>query len=151
MAVIGFGKYARQEYDMGVEDQVVIPESIEPITAVFHATESHAVEGSIPAPAGGMLRVIFQQRTPEGDIRRTWAGGPPKGENMAKVLKIEALQHGQPLPLRVNYDKVIWSGLSWGVAEVSKFASGAPVEIRCSSSEKDPVKLDVKIYRVRYQ
>jgi hypothetical protein len=151
MALVGFGKYARPEYDMGIEDDVTIPSSIEPLTASFHLTGTHIVEASITPPAESVLRIVLQQRTPEGDIRRTWAGGPPKGENMGKVLKIEALQNGQELPVKVNYDKVIWSGLSWGVGEVSKFAPGDPVAIRCTSTEKDPVKLDVKLYRVRYR
>ncbi len=151
MAVVGFGKYAQPEYDMGIENDVVIPQSIAPIPAMFHPIASHVFEASIVPPENAVLRIVLQQRTPQGDIRRTWAGGPPKGENMANVLKIEALQHNRPLPVRINYDKVIWSGLSWGVAEVSKFAAGEPVTIRCTSQEKDPVKLDIKLYQVRYR
>ncbi len=151
MAVVGFGKYARPEYNMGIEEEVVIPVWISPIPATFEPVGSHAVQASILPPAGNVMRIVLQQRTPEGDIRRTWAGGPPKGENMGKVLKIEALQHGQPLPVRINYDKVIWSGLSWGVGEVDTFAAGEPVLVRCTSTEKDAVKLDVKVYQVRYR
>jgi hypothetical protein len=151
MAVIGFGKYARAEYDMGIEDDVVIPVSISALPATVHATASHVIETSIMPPTGSVLRIVLQQRTPDGDIRRTWAGGPPNGKNMGDVLKIEALQRGRPLPIRINYDKVIWSGLSWGVGEVDKFEARQPVLIRCMSTEKDPVKLDVKLYQVRYR
>jgi hypothetical protein len=151
MAVIGFGKYARPEYGLGTEDEVVIPQSIEPVAAVFDARGSHAVEGSVAAPGGGSLRIVMQQKTPDGHIRRTWAGGPPKGENMGRVFRIEAWQNGKPLRVRVNYDKVIWSGLAWGVGEVEGFAPGAAVSIRCTSSEKDEVKLEAKVYRVRYR
>ena len=151
MAVIGFGKYARPEYDLGIEDEVVIPRAIEPLAASFEPRGSHAVEGSVPAPASGNLRIVLQQKTPGGLIRRTWAGGPPKGENMAHVLRIEASQNGRPLPVRINYDKVIWSGLSWGVGEVEGLAPGVPVTIRCASTEKDEIKLDVKVYRVEYR
>src|SRR5581483_208531 len=150
MAVVGFGKYASREYDLGIEDDVVIPQSISPVAAEFYSIGSHAVEASIQ-PITGVLRIVLQQRTPGGEIRRTWAGGPPKGESMGKVLRIEASQNGKALTVRINYDKVIWSGLSWGVGEVSNFASGVPVVIRCSSTEKDPVKLDVKLYRVQYR
>ncbi len=150
MVVIGFGKYARSEYDMGLEDDITIPESIQPITASFQSVGSHAVEAWVPAPSNGVIRVVLQQRTPGGDIRRTWAGGPPKGEHMGRVLEMKALQRGQTLPVRINYDKVIWSGLSWGVGELSHFAAGEPVVIRCTSLEKDPVKLEVKVYHVQY-
>ncbi len=151
MAVIGFGKYARAEFDLGIENEVVIPQSIEPIPASFEPRGRNIVEGSITPPSGGRLRIVLQQRTPEGDIRRTWAGGPPKGKNMGEMLKIEALQPGRPIPVRINYDKVIWSGLSWGVGEVEQFAPGEPIVIRCTSAEKDDVKLDVKVYQVRYR
>ncbi|MGA8028950.1 MAG: hypothetical protein WB992_17560 [Bryobacteraceae bacterium] len=150
MAVIGFGKYAGPEYDLGIEEEVVIPKSIEPVTAAFEPRGSHAIEASMMPPAGSRLRIVLQQRTPDGYIRRTWAGGPPKGENMARVLKIEVSQRGQAIPVRINYDKVIWSGLSWGVGEVERFAPGAPILIRCTSAEKDEVKLEAKVYQVRY-
>jgi hypothetical protein len=151
MAVIGYGKYARPEYDMGMEEEIVIPASISPVAAAFHPVDSHAVEATIQAPADKVIRIVMQQRTPEGDIRRTWAGGPPNGENMRNVLKIQALQNGQPLSVRINTDKVIWSGLSWGVGEVEKFAPGEPLVIRCTSTERDPVKLDAAVYEVRYR
>jgi len=150
MAVIGFGKYAGPQYDMGIEDEVAIPQLIEPVAVAFQAAGAHAVEGSVAAPATGMLRVVMRQRTPDGYIRRTWAGGPPKGENMGRVFRIEASQNGKPLLVRINYDKVVWSGLSWAVGEVDAFAPGIPVTIRCTSSEKDEIKLEAKVYRVRY-
>ena len=70
---------------------------------------------------------------------------------MGRVLRIEASQKGKPLAVRINYGKVIWSGLSWAVGEVDGFAPGVPVSIRCSSDEKDPVRLEAQIYRVSYR
>jgi hypothetical protein len=151
MAVIGFGKYARPEFDMGIEDEVMIPRSIEAIPAEFAPHGSHEVEATVPAPAKGVLRIMMQQSTPDGYIRRTWAGGPPKGENMGKIFRIEVSEDGRTVPVRINYDKVIWSGLSWGVGEVSGLVAGKPVVIRCMSGEKDPVKLEVKVFRVAYE
>ena len=49
---------------------------------------------------------------------RSWPGGPPNGKSMATVLRITAEQNGKPLPLEIQYDKLIWSGLSWGAAEI---------------------------------
>jgi hypothetical protein len=37
------------------------------------------------------------------------------------------------------------------LASFSKSAAGEPFVIRCTSTEKDPVKLDVKVYQVRYR
>jgi len=152
MAVIGFGRYASAQFDMGMEEDAVIPQSIEPLEAIFHASGRNAVEAVVTPPIGATLRIVLQQRTADGSsIRRTWAGGPPKGENMGHVLKIEASQNGRPVNVRVNYDKVIWSGLSWGVGETDAISSGQPLTIRCSSSEKDEVTLDVRVYRVQYR
>lgn len=148
MAVIGFGRYAGPDCDMGMEDEVVIPQSIEPVAALFEARGPHIVEGVVAAPAAGALRIVMRQKTSDGSIRRTWAGGPPKGERMGSIFRIEASQNGKPLMVRINYDKVIWSGLSWAVGEVDGFAPAQPVVIRCTSHEKDEVKLDVKVYRV---
>ena len=152
MAVVGFGRYASAKYDMGIEEDAVIPQSIEPIEAAFHSAGRNTVEGTMTAPSNGALRVVLQQRTADGSsLRRTWAGGPPKGENMGRVLKIDVSQNGRPVTARINYDKVIWSGLSWGVGEVDAFTPGEPLTIRGTSTEKDDVKLDVKLYRVRYR
>ncbi|MBV9301299.1 MAG: hypothetical protein JOY62_12755 [Acidobacteriaceae bacterium] len=149
MAVIGKGKYAGAQFDLGIEDEVVIPQSIEPLPAAFEPNGRNAVKASLKAPPAGRLRIVMQQRTPDGYIQRTWAGGPPKGKNMADIFKIEVSQEERPVPVRINYGKVIWSGLSWAVGEVDGFTPGESLQIRCTSAEKDEVKLDVKVYRVQ--
>jgi len=71
---------------------------------------------------------------------------------MGKVLKIVAEQDGKPVTMEINYDKQIWSGLSWGAREIQHqhFTAGHPITIRCSSAEKDPVILEGRIYSVDY-
>ena len=56
------------------------------------------------------------------------------------------------MPVEINYDKVIWSGLSWAVGEIKNSAlkPGSPVTIQCSSSEGDEMKLEGKIFVVTY-
>ena len=83
---------------------------------------------------------------------RSWPGGPPDGKSVGKVLKIYAEQDGKALPIEMNYDKVIWSGLSWGAGEIKHkdFVAGRPLTIRCSSAEKDPVRLEGQLYDVVY-
>jgi hypothetical protein len=152
MAMVGYGAYAAPAYEYGVQDDVVIPASIEPVPADFHTTVPSTIEASIPPPSKGVLRVIMRERTPDGYIRRTWAGGPPNGENMAKVFSIEAMQDGHAVPVHIEYDKIVWSGLSWAVGEI-KAADLDPdkrVLVRFHSTEKDPVKLDGAAYQVVY-
>lgn len=152
MAMVGFGAYAAPAYDFGVQEDVVTPRSIEPVTAEFHTVAASTIEASIQPPVRGALRVIMREETPDGYIRRTWAGGPPSGTNMAKVFTIEATQGDRPIPVRVDYDKIVWSGLSWAVGEIdaNDLTPGESVTVRFHSAEKDPVKLTGAAYQVVY-
>ena len=71
---------------------------------------------------------------------------------MAKVLKIVAEQDGKSLPMEINYDEQIWSGLSWGAAEIrhKEFTGGHPITIRCSSAEKEQMLLEGRAFNVEY-
>jgi hypothetical protein len=152
LAAVGFGRYAAQEFDLGVQDDVHIPRSIAPTSASFAASGHNAIEATVAAPAKSDLRIIFQQRGSDGGIMRSWPGGPPDGMSVGKVLKISAVQNGKTLPVEVDYDRVIWSGLSWGAGEIKhdSFVSGQPITIRCASAEKNAVNLEGKIYVVEY-
>jgi hypothetical protein len=83
---------------------------------------------------------------------RSWPGGPPDGIPMGKVLALQATQGGKSIPIEINYDKLIWSGLSWAVGEIRHDAmhAGEPITIRCSSTEKNPVTLDCRLFVVQY-
>jgi len=152
MAMVGFGKYNSAKYNFGVQLDVVIPKTIRPLEAQFHTTGRGVIEGTISAPAKGDLRLVMQQHNPDGSIRRTWAGGPPKGTNMGEVFLLEATQDGKALPVAINYDKVIWSGLSWAVGEIrhQDLQPGVPITLRFTSKEKDPVTLTGNVYEVTY-
>jgi hypothetical protein len=152
MAMVGYGAYAASSYDFGIQDDVVIPVSIQPLTTEFHTTAPSTIEASIQPLTKGVLRVILRESTPDGYIRRTWAGGPPNGENMAKVFTIQATQNGRAVPVAIDYDKIIWSGLSWAVGEIkaADLAPNEPVIVQFHSAEKDQVKLDGTAYQVVY-
>ncbi len=152
MAMVGYGAYSLAAYNFGIQQDVKIPKSIVPITANFLTTAPSTIEASIPPPAHGVLRVIMRERTPDGYLRRTWAGGPPNGANMAKVFTIEATQDGHTVPVHVNYDKIVWSGMSWAVGEIdaTDLTRSKPVVVHFHSDEKDPVKLEGTAYLVTY-
>jgi hypothetical protein len=152
MAVVGFGKYASPQYDFGVQDDVVIPRSIHPMKAGFREISKGVIEATVQAPQTGDLRLIMQQYSPDGSLRRTWAGGPPAGTNMAKVFMLKAEQDGRELPIHENYDRVIWAGLSWAEGEISHrdLRPGAPVTLTFSTTEKDPVTIKGCVYAVTY-
>ncbi|MGB0038150.1 MAG: hypothetical protein WCC32_18270 [Terriglobales bacterium] len=153
MAVVGVGKYADKKYDLGVQEDVRIPRFIAPVAAKFSESGKNSIGAVVMAPAKGDLRIIMRQHSAkDGSIMRSWKGGPPNGTNMGKVFVISASQNGTPLPVEINYDKVIWSGLSWAVGEVRQSAlkPGVPVEINCSSAEEAPVQLDGQVFAVEY-
>jgi hypothetical protein len=153
MAMVGYGAYASPRYDFGVQQDVVIPRSIVPFPAQFHSTGKGSIEAGIQPPAHGVLRVIIRQKTPDGVIRRTWAGGPPSGANMGKVFALSAAQDEHAIPVQIDYDKIVWSGMSWAVGEIDSknLAPGRPLTIRFHSAEKDPVELDAAVYLVDYE
>jgi hypothetical protein len=99
------------------------------------------------------LRIVVQQRDNSGSIRRSWPGAPPDGTPLGKVLVISASQSRRPLPVEINYDKVIWSGLSWAVGEIAHHAMQPDelISIRCSSTEREPITLEVSLYALDYR
>jgi hypothetical protein len=153
LAAVGFGRYSSAEFDLGVQDDVRIPRSIAAVEATFVSGEGNSIQATFAPPAKGDLRIIFQQRGADGRIMRSWPGGPPNGISVGKVLKISAEQEGKELPVKINYDKQVWSGLSWGAGEIKHQDLGGkqgPITVRCSSAEKEPVKLEGRIYAVVY-
>ena len=135
-----------------VQEDVVIPKSIRPVPAEFHMIGEGVIQATIDAPAGGDLRLIMQQYSPDGSVRRTFAGGPPNGTSMGKVFLLLADQKGKPLPIHEDYDKVIWAGLSWATGEISKkdMQPSERLTLTFKSTEKDPVTLKGSVYLVNY-
>jgi hypothetical protein len=152
MAAVGFGRYADSGLNFGQQEDVVIPREITPIEANFYDVGKNTIEAVIQPPAKGDLRIIFQQRDEQGNITRSWPGGPPNGKSVTTVLEITAEQNGKPLPLLIAHDKVIWSGLSWGAGEVKAkdIAKEGSITIRSKSEEKDAMKLEAHLYWVNY-
>jgi len=152
MAAIGFGRYASPAMNFGTQQDVVIPKSIAVMPANFQPAGNNAIQAVVEPPARGDLRITFQQRDEQGNITRSWPGGPPTGKSVATVLKISAEQNGEPLPIAISYDKLVWSGLSWGAGEIAadKLAKSGPITIRCLSEEKGTVRLEAHVYAVTY-
>lgn len=152
MAMVGFGKYAAPAYDFGIQQDVVIPQSIRPVAANFKSIGSGVIQTTIPTPSEGDLRLIMQQYSADGRLRRTWAGGSPGGTNMGSVFLLKAEQDGKQLPIHVDYDRVIWAGLSWAGGEISRknLHPGKPLTITFQSKQKDPIVLKGRLYLVTY-
>lgn len=152
LVVVGLGEYANEKYDMGKDDTINIPIAIDKMPAEFVETAKSTIEARIDAPAGKNLRVIMQQYYSNGDPCRSWLGAPPDGKKVNEVIKIKVTQDGKEIPQHIEYDKMIWSGLSWGVAEIKEgtFDPAKPLIVECSTSEKDAAKITGTVYSVAY-
>jgi hypothetical protein len=149
MAMIGYGRYATSPYDFGMQQEIVIPRSIQPISADFTSVGKQIVQATISAPPDGDLRLIFQQFESDG---RTLHRTMESDTAMGKVFHLRAEQAGRSIPIHEEYDRVIWSGLSWAAGEIRKadLRPGAPLTITFESTEKTPVILEGHLYVVRY-
>jgi hypothetical protein len=152
LATVGFGRYATPEFDLGVQEDVRIPRWISPLAAKFAPKGPNTIEATLATAPKGDVRIVFQQHDQKGHIMRSWPGGPPNGTSMGKFLRITAEQGGKVVPLEVDYDRLIWSGLSWGAGEIKheELLGKGPIIIRCSSAEKSPVILEGRVYEVEY-
>jgi hypothetical protein len=155
MAVVGFGKYVAAAYDLGVQTDVISPNTIRPVETAFTAAGRNQIAATVAAPDTD-LRIIMTQ-TRNGLAYRSTRGAPPNGKTLGTVLKIAAEQTGtdgvtHALPVRTNYDKAIWSGLSWAAGEIDHAAltPDQPVRITCTSAEPFPLELAGEVYEVTY-
>jgi len=151
MVVIGYGRYSAPTFDLGVQQDVRIPRTIDPITAWESSQANAPAVTTVPSPRDGTLRVVFQQKNGGVPVRSS-GGAPPAGVSMGRLLEITMAQEGRVVPAQINYDKAIWSGLSWAVAEAdaADLKPGEPVTITCSSKETRPVRLECRAFHVRY-
>jgi hypothetical protein len=150
LVVVGCGDYAKRQWDLGVQDDVQIPQSIRPLAVEVQPTSAtNALVATVPASLSGDLRIVLRQSTGGKPVRSS-AGAPPLGKTLGQIIKLEAIQGDRPLPVRIKYDRALWSGLSWAVGEVSRsdMTLGVPIKVRCLSLENHPVKLSVELYEV---
>lgn len=155
MAVVGLGRYAGAEYQLGEEPDVLIPSAIKPIGAETVSASANGAKGSFSAsvPAGEGIRITLQQCDSKGKPFRYWGGGLPDGRNMKDYYLLSARQGKRSIPLKIQYDKVLWSGLSWATAEIdtSAFDHSRPVTLEYGVPELESGNsLDCKIYSVKY-
>ncbi|MFT3702832.1 MAG: hypothetical protein QM802_10695 [Agriterribacter sp.] len=152
LVVVGFGAYALEKYNLGIDETIKIPFSIQKTDTVFNATKENTIAATVTVAKQKYIRIIFQQYGADGLPRRSWGGAPPDGKKMDAFMKITVTQGKKNIPLHIEYDKMIWSGLSWAAGEINPKDIDAtkPLEIACSSTEKDKLTLRATVYEVAY-
>jgi len=152
LVVVGYGQYASKNNFIGVDNTIDIPVAIEKIDATFAASAKNAIAGQVNPVAGKAIRIIMQQFGKNGLPYRSWPGAPPDGKKVSEVIIIKVSQAGKELPMHIEYDKVIWSGLSWAAGEIKQgdFNPDKPLNIQCITMEKDELNLKADVYAVGY-
>jgi hypothetical protein len=152
LAIIGTGCYNDPSFDLGEQVDVNIPILSKPFPVDFKPESGKSFIAAVPPPFQGTLRVTVHQKDARGLSKRSKGGSPPDGIKLNKFLTITAEQAGRAIQVEINYDKAIWSGLSWGVGEISTndLDPGMPLTIRCSTTEKSDVTLSCALFQVEY-
>jgi hypothetical protein len=152
LVVVGFDQYATGAYNFGRDETISIPVSISKIASSFKETGKNKIAGTIDKLPVKGVRIIFQQFDAKGFPYRTWGGAPPDGKKMDAFFRINVTQKGKPVPLRIEYDKMIWSGLSWAAGEISEddLDFGKPLSIECVSTETQLLTLKADVYAIGY-
>ncbi|WP_051211042.1 hypothetical protein [Runella zeae] len=150
LVLVGIGEYANAKFDLGVGDMVSIPREVKQIPIQF-TYQNNQLKGEFTPKQSSDLRFVFQQFDNSNIPFRSSGGSPPDGLTLANLLNIQIKQGSKSLPLKVEYDKAIWSGLSWAVAELPKgvFQLEKPIEITFKSAEKIPLKLTGSVYLIK--
>ena len=131
LAVVGTGKYANSEWELGRQDDVLIPSSCEPLPVSEVTNGPRSISAEVVPTRGKLLRIICSQVGANGRPWRVSGGAPPFGLAVGKLLELRVEQDGHPLKIDRPYDRPIWSGLSWTVADVAagELVPGLPVSI----------------------
>ncbi len=153
MAVVGTGCYRHLSWGLAGEEQIRIPSLIQALPVTFQTNGNKELTTTLTPPQVGRVRIVVRQLEPSGRVRRSSGGSPPAGITLGKLLGMEVTQAGEPVSVKVNYDKAIWSGLSWAVGEfqVSLLRPGVSVAIRCFTKEQADVTLKAEVYRTIYE
>ena len=70
---------------------------------------------------------------------------------MNEFLTIAARQGGKILPVRIDYDRMIWCGLSWAAGEINTadFDSKQPVQISCTARDGESKYFKITAYATK--
>lgn len=152
MAIVAFDEYADPKYNLGVDSTINIPTSIAPVQVSFKENSDNTISGTFTPVKGKDFRILLQQFGPDNFPARASGGPPPHGKNMDTIIKIIVSQEGKPIPMSIQYDKMIWSGLSWGAGEIKSSAIriDKPIKITCISTETEKRTLKAEVYAVSY-
>jgi hypothetical protein len=150
MAVIGYGRHATDASDLGLQSDILIPRGITPLALADVTAAPNTTSATVRAPDGGRLRLVLRQYAAAGEPWRSRGGEKPVRVSLDQILRFEVRSGGRSLPVTIQYDRRVWSGLSWAVGEVAAEAwtPGETLTLRATSADPTPVKVNLEAYHV---
>lgn len=153
MVVVGYGRFNDTAYDLGIEKDILIPSDIDKIDRYdLSFPEEHTAFIKITPDKRKNIRILLRQCDESGRPFRSWGGAPSDGAYMTEFFEIQASAKGNSIPLRLEYDKQIWCGLSWAVAEIphEHFKENEAIEMTVSLRDGLAKHADLSLYYVSY-
>lgn len=150
LVVVGFGKFATDKVQWVSDEDIIIPQSIKPLEAVEISKDIKSITMEVIPEKNMKIRVLFSQCDDNGIPFRSWGGAPPSGTKMNEYFTITARQGKKILPVSIQYDKMIWCGLSWGAGEISTsdFNPEKAVQIECSAKDGKAENFKITFFAV---
>ncbi len=151
MCVIGYGMFDDRAFDMGIQEDVVIPNMIEPMDLVFQSVGLNTVSTRVIPPEKGDVRILVQQFR-KGIAVRSFGGPFAVRKPVRDLLRLSIRQQDRELPVAGAFEGTAWSGLSWVAAEIKQEAmkKNIPLQIVFSSVEAEAVQIKGLLCRVEY-
>ncbi len=151
LIVLGYGKYAAEDYNLGIEPDVHIPEALDDLGLPFVPdTHENATTWHGMFEMAGTYRLVIQLYEQYGNPARLSGGAYPDGTTMEKIIGINVNAGGKEIPVTLDYDKALWSGLSWGVGEfqLKEEDIDEPLTIKCTAKHTEKLTLRSTVYKI---
>ena len=140
MVLIGAGKFADESWDLGMQEDVIIPAAIENLDATFSVAGPNTVEATLIPPAKRALRIILQLKS---NVKQLF----PRGEFTAR-------QGTKQLPMTNELGTIenIVTPVPWELVEIPSDAivASEPIVIRYVARSDKPLQISGSAYAVGY-
>jgi hypothetical protein len=148
IAVVGVGAFAQKDFELGTEDEVVIPRAIRPLRIEADPSAGgNALRLQLVDPVRAGLRIVIRYVDAEGAPARSFMPGEIKVRVGARSVPVE--QHTRQVFLPDRAPRYL---PSWCVGEVraEHLDEDAEVAVEYSLRSEKVVKLVAEVYGVTY-
>ena len=151
VAMVGYGAYAASAFNLGVQQDAMIPHHVEPVDATFYYTDAGSLVASFQPPIDGVVRLILRPRAAKGQAAATTTSSMARAST-AQSFSLEATQSGRPIPVRLDYSNQLARGMGWTVGEidVNDLTPGVPLVVQFHSNNNDIAWLEASAYAIEY-